>query len=231
MNLENEAVDDSEMFLFTWSGGKDSALAFYELQKNSKSRILALLTTVTEDYKRTSMHGVRESLLEKQTASLGVPLDKVYISKECSNEEYEAMMNERLILYKSRGVSSVVFGDIFLEEIRSYREANLSKLEMKGIFPLWRANTNELASTFVELGFKAVVTCIDSEKLDQKYVGCEYNKRLIDELPEGVDRCGENGEFHTFVYDGPIFRDKIHIKRGEIVLRDNRFYFCDLIPE
>jgi uncharacterized protein (TIGR00290 family) len=229
MKFKNAEVDDKGMLLFTWSGGKDSALAFYKLQKTSKSRILELLTTVTEDYKRTSMHGVRESLLEKQTASLGVPLDKVYISKECTNEEYEAMMNERLILYKSRGVSSVVFGDIFLEELRSYREANLSKLDMKGIFPLWGKNTYELASTFMELGFRAVVTCIDSEKLDKKYAGCEYNKPLLDELPEGIDRCGENGEFHTFVYDGPIFREKIQFRRGEIVLRDNRF--CDLIPE
>ena len=139
-------------------------------------------------------------------------------------------MKEKLIHYKNRGISSVVYGDIFLEELRSYREKNLSKLEMKGIFPLWRKNGFEVATSFIDGGFKAVVTCIDSEKLDKKLVGCEFNKQFIEGLPEGVDICGENGEFHTFVYEGPLFKEKISFKRGEIVLRDHRFYFCDLIP-
>lgn len=224
-------VKDKEIVLFTWSGGKDSALAFYELKKKNKYIIIALLTTVTEEYKRTSMHGVREVLLEKQAASLGISIDKVYISKDCSNEEYEAIMKRKLFHYKKKGVSTVVYGDIFLEDLRSYRENNLSKLEMKGLFPLWRANTSEVATDFIDLGFKAVVTCIDSEKLDKKFAGCEYNKQFIKGLPEGVDMCGENGEFHTFVYDGPIFKEKIHFERREVVLRDDRFYFCDLIPE
>jgi uncharacterized protein (TIGR00290 family) len=224
------ATNDKKIVLFTWSGGKDSALAFYDICKSKKYEIISLLTTVTEEYKRISMHGVREILLEKQAASLGISLDKVYISKDCTNEEYEARMKKKLIHYKSKGVSNVVYGDIFLEDLRSYRENNLSMLDMKGLFPLWRANTSEVAIRFIECGFKAVVTCIDAEKLDQKFIGLEYDKQFIKRLPEEVDKSGENGEFHTFVYDGPIFKKKIHFKRGEIVLRDNRFYFCDLIP-
>jgi uncharacterized protein (TIGR00290 family) len=221
---------DKEIVLFTWSGGKDSALAFYNVSMNRKYKITALFTTVTDEYKRTSMHGVRETLLEKQAESIEIPLDKMFITKDCSNEEFETRMQKKLLYYKRKGVSTVVYGDIFLEELRSYRENNLAKLELKGLFPLWKTNSSEIAAVFMDLGFKAVVTCIDSEKLDKKYIGCEYNEEFIKGLSDRIDICGENGEFHTFVYDGPIFKEKIHFKKGEVVLRDNRYYFCDLIP-
>lgn len=220
----------TEKALFTWSGGKDSAMALYELQRTHSYEISALLTTITEDYDRVSMHGVRRILLEQQAESLGLPLEKVYITKNASNNEYETKMREKLMDYQSRGVLSVVFGDIFLEELRKYREENLSKIRMKGIFPIWKRDTAELAHTFIDLGFKAVITCVDSNVLNKRFVGRIYDKQFLRELPSSVDPCGENGEFHSFVYDGPIFRERIVFTMGDIVLGDNRFYFCDLIP-
>ena len=220
----------NEKVLFAWSGGKDSAMALYELQRTHSYEISALLTTVTEDYDRISMHGVRRILLERQADSLGYPLEKIFISKNCSNEEYESKMRDVLAKYLEAGVSSVVFGDIFLEDVRKYREDNLAKVGMKGIFPLWKKDTTELANTFINLGFKAVITCVDSKVLDKRFVGRIYDKQFLRELPSNVDPCGENGEFHSFVYDGPIFKRKISFTIGDIVLRDNRFYFCDLIP-
>ena len=220
----------AEKVLFTWSGGKDSVMALYELLRTHSYEISALLTTITEDYDRISMHGVRRILLEQQAESLGLPLEKIYITKNTPNEEYEAKMRDKLMEYQSRGVLSVVFGDIFLEDLRKYREENLSKIGMKGIFPIWKRDTAELAHTFIDLGFKAVITCVDSKVLDKKFVGRLYDKQFLRELPSNVDSCGENGEFHSFVYDGPIFRERVSFIIGDIVLRDNRFYFCDLIP-
>jgi len=205
-------------------------MALYELKMIGDCDISALLTTVTEDYDRISMHGVRRVLLEQQAVSLGLSLEKIYITKNATNDEYETKMRAKLMEYHDRGVSSVAFGDIFLEELRKYREENLSKIGMKGIFPIWKRDTTELASTFIDLGLKAVVTCIDSKILDKTFVGRLYDKHFLGDLPSGVDPCGENGEFHSFVYDGPIFREKIALTPGEVVLRDDRFYFCDLIP-
>jgi uncharacterized protein (TIGR00290 family) len=219
-----------EKVLFTWSGGKDSAMALYEILQSPDYEISALLTTVTEDYDRISMHGVRRILLEQQAESLGIPLEKVYITKNASDDEYETKMKDKLTDYKNRGVLSVVFGDIFLEDLRKYREGNLSKIEMKGIFPIWKRDTAELANTVIDLGFKAVITCVDSKVLDKDFVGRDFDKQFLSELPSTIDPCGENGEFHSFVYDGPIFRQTIMYEKGDIVLRDNRYYFCDLIP-
>ncbi|MBM3156292.1 MAG: diphthine--ammonia ligase [Chloroflexi bacterium] len=223
-------MPEIERVLFTWSGGKDSALALYELQRQKHHEVAALLTTVTEDYDRISMHGVRRILLQRQAQSLCYPLEIVYLSGNSSNEEYEARLKEKLLQYKARGVSSAVFGDIYLEDVRKYREGNLAQVGMKGIFPLWKRDTAELAHKFIDLGFKAIVTCVDSSVLDKRFAGRAYDERFLSELPDRVDPCGENGEFHSFVYDGPIFHDKIHLRRGRVVLRDNRFYFCDLIP-
>jgi uncharacterized protein (TIGR00290 family) len=220
----------TEKIILSWSGGKDSALALYEIQKTHRYEILALLTTVAEDYDRVSMHGVRRALLERQAESLGYPLEKVLISKDVSNREYESKMRGVLAKYLNLGGSSVVFGDIFLEDLRKYRESNLLKIGMKGIFPLWKRNTSELARAFIDLGFKAMITCVDSKALDRKFVGRGFDRQLLSELPSAVDPCGENGEFHTFVYDGPIFQGAIPHTIGEIVLIDDRFYYCDLIP-
>jgi len=219
-----------ERILVSWSGGKDSALALYEIQKTDRYEIFALLTTVTEDYDRISMHGVRRILLEQQAESMGYSLEKVFISRNASNEEYGSRMREILAKYLAAGVSSVVFGDVFLEDVRKYREDNLSKIGMKGIFPIWKRDTSELAHTFMDLGFKAVITCVDSNVLDKRFAGRLYDERFLSELPGTVDPCGESGEFHSFVYDGPIFRETILYTIGDVILRDNRFYFCDLIP-
>jgi uncharacterized protein (TIGR00290 family) len=220
----------TERVLFSWSGGKDSAMALYEIQKGRNTKVSALLTTVTEEYDRVSMHGLRRTLLEQQADSLGYPLEKVLIPKNASNEEYESKMEEVLLRYKRDGVNSVVFGDIFLEDVRRYREGNLARIGMNGIFPIWGRNTDELAHTFIAMGFKAVTVCVDSNALDRGFVGRTFDEGFLSSLPSGVDPCGENGEFHSFVYDGPIFRKRVSHRIGEIVLRDNRFYYCDLIP-
>ncbi len=205
-------------------------LALYELHKNKNYEIVSLLTTITQDYDRISMHGVRTILLEMQAESLGLPLEKVFITKDTTNEQYECKMWEVMAKYQAAGVSSVVFGDIFLEDLRKYREDNLSKTGMKGIFPIWKRDTAELAHEFIESGFKTVITCIDSNHLDKTFIGSAFDEQFLSRLPSTVDPCGENGEFHSFVYDGPIFRDRILHTTGKVVLRENRFYFCDLLP-
>lgn len=219
-----------ENVLVSWSGGKDSAVALYEILKNQNYHVSALLTTVTEDYDRISMHGVRRILLERQVASLGFPLETVLISKNASNEEYEANMGRVLAKYKAAGTTSVVFGDIFLEDLRKYREDKLATLEMRGIFPIWKRDTPELAHSLPALGFKAITTCVDTTLLGKQFVGRVIDERFLSELPPGVDACGENGEYHSFVYAGPIFKEPVSFTLGETVLRENRFYYCDLIP-
>jgi len=219
-----------EKILFCWSGGKDSAMALYQMRKNNKYEVVSLLTTITEDYDRISMHGVRRLLVEQQARSLGIPLHKVFISKSCSNEEYGSKMSEALIKFKQEGVETVAFGDIFLEDVRKYREDNLAKLNMKGVFPLWGRNSAELVQSFIALGFRAVVSCINTKVLDEKFLGRQIDEDFIAELPPGIDPSGENGEFHSFVYDGPIFKQKIDYSQGESVLRES-FHFCDLIPK
>jgi len=219
-----------EKVIIAWSGGKDSALALYEILKSGGFEVVKLLTTVTKDYDRISIHGVRSVLLEQQASALGFPLEKMFISKGASDEEYE---NEQLkVLKRERdgGVFSVVFGDIFLEDVRKYREQLLKKARMNGIFPLWKRDTKKLAQMFITLGFKAIITSIDSNVLGKDFAGRDYDEQFLLDLPANVDPCGEKGEFHSFVYDGPIFHERILFKKGEILLRENRFYYCDLIP-
>ena len=214
----------------SWSGGKDSAMALREIMAGGEYQIAALLTTVTGDYDRISMHGVRRILLEQQAASLGLRLEEVILPKGASNEEYEARMAETLKRYKEAGVTSVVFGDIFLEDLRQYREKNLARLGMKGIFPLWKRDTAELMKDFIACGFKAVTVCVDTHFLGKEFVGREIDAGFVAELPATVDVCGENGEYHSFVYGGPIFGQSIAHEVGEVVLREDRFYYCDLVP-
>ncbi len=219
-----------EKALFAWSGGKDSAMALYELRKSGYCEVAALLSVITEGFDRISMHGVRRVLLERQAELLDLPLEKIYISKKSSNEEYEEKMREILLRFKSNGVTSVVFGDIFLEDLRKYREENLTKIKMNGNFPIWKRDTTELADTFINLGFKAVITCVDSKVLDKSFVGRIFDRQFLHDLPSNVDPCGENGEFHSFVCDGPIFKNEILFDFGKIILRKNRFFYCDLLP-
>lgn len=219
-----------EGVLLSWSGGKDAALALHQLHTWENFEVAALLTTVTQEYDRISMHGVRRALLELQAEALGLPLEIVFISKTASDEEYGRAMQRTLEKYLADGVSSVAFGDIFLEDVREYREANLATIGMEALFPLWKRDTTELAHAFLELGFEAVVTCVDSETLDGAFVGRAFDLQFLTDLPPRVDPCGENGEFHSFVHAGPIFGKKIRHEKGEVVFRDNRFYYCDLIP-
>lgn len=219
-----------EKILIAWSGGKDSAFALYELLKSNRYEVVSLLVTITSDYDRVSMHGVRRELIERQALALDLPLELVFIPKNCTNEEYEKRMGEKMICYKNKGVEKVAFGDIFLEDVREYRERNLARVGMRGVFPIWGKASRELAESFIEMGFKAVTTCVDGMVLTMDFVGREFDREFISSLPPESDPSGENGEFHTFVYDGPIFKEKVEFKRGEIVLREDRFYFCDLLP-
>jgi uncharacterized protein (TIGR00290 family) len=216
--------------LMAWSGGKDSALALGKVRAMDGYEVKALLTTVTADFDRISMHGVRRTLLHAQASSLGLPLEEVWIPKDASNEVYEAQMKAVLLKHRDdEGVVDVVFGDLFLQDIRGYREERLGQIGMRGLFPLWGLDTSKLSLEFVERGFRAVVCCTDPRRLGKEFCGREFDRSFLESLPPGVDPCGENGEFHTFTYAGPIFKDEVAITKGEVVLRDG-FYFADLLP-
>ena len=219
-----------EKAIFSWSGGKDSAIALHEAMKGGRYDIIALLTTLSTDYRRTSMHGVREELLNRQAESIGIKLEKVFIAKSLSNEDYETAMRAVLSRYLAEGVSTVIFGDIFLEDLKKYREEKLSLLNMRAFFPIWKRNTALLSREFLDLGFRAVVTSVDSSLLDGKFAGSFFDNNFISAIGPAVDPCGENGEFHSFVFEGPIFKKSVGFTKGETVLRDNRFYYCDLLP-
>jgi uncharacterized protein (TIGR00290 family) len=216
--------------LISWSGGKDSCVALHEIQRAQNYRVAALLTTVTRDYDRISMHGVRRMLLEKQAASLGLPLYQVFISKDATNEEYEMRMGEAFSVLREQGIVSIAFGDLFLEDIRTYREQFLARHNMRGLFPVWKRDTSNFMKEFIELGFKAVVTCVNSKVLDQSFAGRLIDEAFLSSLPGHVDPCGENGEFHSFVFDGPMFTEAVKFSIGDAVLRDG-FWFRDLLPQ
>jgi len=215
--------------LMGWSGGKDSAMALWEIQKAGAYEVVALLTTVTEGYDRVSMHGVRRTLLVEQARAIGLPLREVCIPPNASNAEYEARMEDALRSYHAEGVRGVVFGDIFLQDIRRYREQNLARIGMSALFPLWQRDTREMVRAFWAAGFRAVIVCVDLKVLDASFLGRILDERLLNDLPPSVDPCGENGEFHSFVFDGPIFREPVSFVRGEVVVR-GEFGFCDLLP-
>ena len=202
-------------------------MALHVLRQQREVRVAGLLTTVTEGYERISMHGVRRALLLRQVESIGLPLQEVRIPPHCVNPVYEARMREALLSEKAAGVRRVAFGDIFLQDLREYRERSLEQVEMAAIFPIWKRDTRELARDFCEMGFRAIAVCIDSKKLRRDFAGRELDESFFRDLPSGVDPCGENGEFHTFVYDGPIFSSGIAVERREVVERDG-FCFCDL---
>lgn len=226
--------------IFNWSGGKDSSMALYKVLKEGKYEVRALLTTVSEQYKRVSMHGVREELLDLQAESIGIPLNKVVLPSSSSMEEYDRIMEKAMAGYRQEGISHSIFGDIFLEDLRTYRENQLKKAGMKAVFPLWGRSTKELMEEFINAGFKAIVVCVNAKYLDRSFAGRSINREFIKDLPAEVDPCGENGEYHTFVYDGPIFKKPILFKTGEVVYReftsngeevpyDTGFYYQDLL--
>jgi uncharacterized protein (TIGR00290 family) len=212
-----------------WSSGKDSAWSLHVMRQRGNLEIAALLTTVNQKYQRVAMHAVREALLDAQAAAAGLPLVKVQIPSPCPNEVYERAMAEAMTRARAEGITHVVFGDLFLEDIRKYREDNLAKCGMIPVFPLWLQDTRQLANEMIAGGLRAYLTCVDPKKLDASVAGRAFDKKLLAELPAHVDPCGENGEFHTFACAGPMFASPIPVDAGEIVERDG-FVFADFLP-
>jgi uncharacterized protein (TIGR00290 family) len=221
--------NNKEPVVLSWSGGKDSAMVAYHLLASQKYEIAALLTTVTEDFDRISMHGVRCELLERQAESLAIPLHKVMIPKDCPNEIYENRMKEAFTHFKARGLTKIAFGDLFLEDIRQYRDERLAQAGMTGLYPIWLRDTDELVRTFIGLGFKAKLSCVDTQAIDASFAGREIDASLLQDLPRSADPCGEHGEYHSFVYAGPIFSKTIDCKAGETTMRSSRFNYCDIV--
>lgn len=230
--------------IFNWSSGKDSAFALYKILNLNQFEIVSLITSINEKYRRVSMHGLSEKLLEKQAESIGLPLQKIMLPESPSMEEYNSIMNSTLTDLKQKGITHSIFGDIFLEDLRKYREEKLNEVGLKGVFPLWKENTKDLIQEFISLGFKTIVICVNEDYLDKSFVGRIIDQQFIDDLPENVDPCGENGEYHTFTFDGPIFQFPVKYEIGEIVRKtypkpnsetsekndeEYGFWFCDLI--
>ncbi len=218
----------SERIAMCFSGGKDSALALHALQQSGAWRVETLITTVTDAYDRVSMHGVRRALVRDQAAAIGIPLVEVVVPPQSSNKIYERAMGEAFDRLHEDGIRRVAFGDIFLEDLREYRERQLAASGLECLFPIWRQPTGALARSFIRDGFEAIAVCIDPAALDASFAGRAFDARFLADLPEGIDPCGENGEFHTFVWDGPILSRPIPVARGEVVERDG-FVFCDLL--
>ena len=227
--------------IFCWSGGKDSSLALYRALQDPQLEIVALLTTLNQTFRRISMHGVREELLDRQAAAIGLPLIKMFVS-EGSNAEYEKNMEALLTEYKAKGVTKVIFGDIFLEDLRAYREQNLGKVGLSAEFPLWKEDTGKLINEFFSLGFRTVICCVNDAYLGEESAGAELSPEFIKALPANVDPCGENGEYHTFCFEGPVFKAPVDFTAGEKVYRPlelktadcdagqtKGFWFCELL--
>lgn len=234
---------------FNWSGGKDSALGLYYALKDRAYSIELLLTNVNKEFRRVSMHGVREELVEKQARAIGLPLQELLLGEQPSMAEYEAHMMQTMTDLKVKGFTHALFGDIFLEDLRRYREARLNELGLRAVFPLWKRDTTKLVHEFIDLGFKTIVVCTKADILDESWAGRLIDKDFLKDLPEGVDPCGENGEFHSFVFDGPVFREPVSFSIGEKVFREYEapkdekdasfsnqpsepsmgFWFCDLL--
>ncbi|MCU9594186.1 diphthine--ammonia ligase [Caldibacillus thermolactis] len=213
--------------LLSWSGGKDAAIALTEIYKNKDYEIVALLTTLTEDDKRVSMHGVRKALLDEQAKMLELPIEYVYIPPHANNQLYEQRMKKLLSKYLNYNVDTVIFGDLFIEEIRHYRENQLSNIGMKAVFPLWQKKPEDLINKFLYEKYQAVTVCIDQNVLPVSFLGKPLNEKFFSKLPETVNICGEHGEYHTFVYDCPLFKQAIPLKKGNITTKWNRFALCD----
>ena len=219
----------SRKLVMGWSGGKDSAVALWRLQRNPAYQVTGLLTTVTQGYERISMHGVRTALLEAQAEALGLALHKVMIPPQSSNDTYEQAMGKAIGELEKDGVTAMGFGDLFLRDIRAYRERMLKPTRISPVFPIWGRETGRLAREIMAAGFRAILCCVDPRALGADFAGRAYDPELLADLPASVDPCGENGEFHTFVHDGPNFRAPIPCESGERVERGG-FWFCDLIP-
>lgn len=238
--------------VFNWSGGKDSALCLYKILNDDEFDVMCLLTSVNETHNRISMHGVRAELLDAQAESIGLPLVKLEIPESTSMDEYDKRIGNKMSELKQNGALYSIFGDIFLEDLRQYREERLNSLGLEGVFPLWKIPTIKVLTEFIQLGFKTIITCVNEKYLDKSFAGRIIDSDFITDLPSNVDPCGENGEFHTFVFDGPIFKNPVRFRKGDVVYRqyktgnnendpdskenkgaiipDNGFWYCDLIP-
>jgi len=223
---------------FNWSTGKDSALALYYLLQDSNYSVERLFTSVNSHYNRVSMHGLQKELLQQQIEAIGIPGMTVELPAQPSNAEYEALLKEKVEGLVADGFECAAFGDIFLEDLKAYREKQLEPFGIKTVFPLWKKDTRELLTQFLKLGFKAITVCVDGRKLDSSFVGRIIDESFIADLPEGVDICGENGEFHTFCFDGPYFKKPVVFTKGKVIMREyntngfkSQFWFCDLLPE
>ncbi len=216
--------------IVSWSGGKDSALLLHHLLHDPLYDVVGLVTTMTAEYDRISMHGIRRAILDAQVAQLRLPLNEASIPAAASNALYEAAFLTSLARARAAfpSVGTIAFGDLFLEDVRAYRERLLAPHSWQPLFPLWGLDTAPLARQFVADGFRAIVCCVDTQQLAPEWAGRDYDSEFLDTLPHAVDPCGERGEFHTCVYDGPIFRQPLALERGERVLRDGRFEYCDL---
>lgn len=215
--------------LMSWSSGKDSAWTLHCLRQDPEIELLGLVTTINAEFERVAMHGVRLQLLQLQAAALGLPLMQIEIPYPCSNADYEHIMQSFINTIKQQGVTHMAFGDLYLEDIRAYRERQLNGSGIEPLFPLWGIPTRELGETMIHAGLQAVLTCVNPKQLADRFCGRHYDKQLLAELPATVDPCGENGEFHTFVYGGPMFQHALPIAVGEVVHRDG-FTFADIIP-
>jgi uncharacterized protein (TIGR00290 family) len=230
---------------FNWSGGKDSALALWEVLKGKEFRVEYLLTSMNSFHDRVSMHGIRRNLLEAQASSLNISLTTIELPEEPSMAEYETALIDKVNRIKEQGITHSIFGDIFLEDLKIYREQKLASIGIQCVFPIWKRDTKNLIREFLDEGFKAIVVCINGKFLDKGFCGRIIDENFLNDLPSTVDACGENGEFHSFVYDGPVFKYPIPFVKGEIVYKEYKapenlndisgpgknygFYFCDLL--
>jgi uncharacterized protein (TIGR00290 family) len=223
---------------FNWSSGKDSALALHYLLQDKDYSVDYLLTSVNAHHNRVSMHGLRMELLQQQVNAIGIPNGTIELPEQPTNVEYEKRMSEKVKQLKADGFEYAAFGDIFLEDLRKYREQQLEKLNIKTVFPLWKKDTKQLILEFIDLSFKAIVVCVNANFLDKSFAGRIIDKDFIKDLPKGIDTCGENGEFHTFCFDGSVFKHPIKFSIGETVFKEYKgdrmksgFWFCDLLSE
>ena len=215
--------------LLSWSSGKDSAWALRTLREQGRYEIAGLLTTLNSTHQRVAMHAVRERLLDLQAEAAGLPLWKIPLPWPCPNGVYESLMTGAMDRCRTEGITAIAYGDLFLEDIRAYREARHAGTGIEAVFPLWRRPTSELAAEMIREGLKAILTCVDPRLLPERFAGRDFDEALLTDLPGKVDPCGENGEFHTFAWDGPMFRNPVPVQRGEVVERDG-FVFADLLP-
>ena len=221
-----------EPVALSWSGGKDSALALHALRNGDQFDVTVLLTSVTAEYDRISIHGVRRALLERQVAALGLPWIEIRLEPTSSNEAYEAAFRSALQVLSERypSVRRIAFGDLFLRDVREYRDRLLDSTKFSGIYPLWNEPTSDLAQRFIDAGFEATLVCTDNTQVAPRFAGRRFDRALLSELPAEVDPCGENGEFHTFVHGGPLFLSAVQVISGDTVEREGRFTYHDLLP-